>query len=172
MKFVQILLCCITNISDMFLAQCWRHCSSIGETSSSSFYDFKWQYTKKWPILIVDILLFLIVSYSSFQKNNNNNNKKKPNKNETLGQLVIGYFEQVPKLKITRNLVPILQKVLKICELFVIYSILQYQSWWVNVDQKGFRRRGVDTSLSERQSTQTSGGHGKGNIQYWHFMDN
>ena len=35
----------------------------------------------------------------------------------------------------------------------------------MNVDQKGFRRRGVDTSLSGRQSTQTSGGHGKGNMR-------
>ena len=35
MKFGQILVCCITNISNMFLAQCWRL-----KTSSRPFYDF------------------------------------------------------------------------------------------------------------------------------------
>ena len=35
MKFGQILVCCMTNISAMFLAQCWRL-----ETTSRPFYDF------------------------------------------------------------------------------------------------------------------------------------
>ena len=35
MKFGQILVCCMTNISNMFLAECWRL-----ETSSRLFYDF------------------------------------------------------------------------------------------------------------------------------------
>ena len=35
MKFGQLLVCCMTNISDMFLAECWRL-----ETSSMLFYDF------------------------------------------------------------------------------------------------------------------------------------
>ena len=35
MKFGQILMCCMTSISKMFLAQCWRL-----ETSSRPFYDF------------------------------------------------------------------------------------------------------------------------------------
>ena len=35
MKFGQILVCCMTNISNMFLAQCWRL-----ETSPRPFYDF------------------------------------------------------------------------------------------------------------------------------------
>ena len=35
MKFGQILVCYMTNISNMFLAECWRL-----ETSSRLFYDF------------------------------------------------------------------------------------------------------------------------------------
>ena len=35
MELGQILVCCLTNISNMFLAQCWRL-----ETSSRPFYDF------------------------------------------------------------------------------------------------------------------------------------
>ena len=35
MKFGQILVYCMTNISNIFLAQCWRL-----ETSSRPFYDF------------------------------------------------------------------------------------------------------------------------------------
>ena len=35
MKFGQILVCCMTNISNMFLAECWRL-----ETSSRLFYYF------------------------------------------------------------------------------------------------------------------------------------
>ena len=35
MKFGQILVCCMTNISNMFLVDCWRL-----ETSCRHFYDF------------------------------------------------------------------------------------------------------------------------------------
>ena len=35
MKFGQILVCCMTNISNMFLGECW-----LLETSSRLFYDF------------------------------------------------------------------------------------------------------------------------------------
>ena len=35
MKFGQILVCCMTNIFSMFLAECWSL-----ETSSRLFYDF------------------------------------------------------------------------------------------------------------------------------------
>ena len=35
MKFSQILMCCMTNISNMFLDKCWRL-----KTSSRLFYDF------------------------------------------------------------------------------------------------------------------------------------
>ena len=35
MKFGQILVCCMTSISNMFLDECWRL-----ETSSRLFYDF------------------------------------------------------------------------------------------------------------------------------------
>ena len=35
MKLSQILVCCMTNISNMFLAQCWRV-----ETGCRPFHDF------------------------------------------------------------------------------------------------------------------------------------
>ena len=35
MKFREILVYCMTNISNMFLTECWRQ-----ETSSRLFYDF------------------------------------------------------------------------------------------------------------------------------------
>ena len=35
MKFAQVLVCCMKNISNMFLAEWWRL-----ETSSRLFYDF------------------------------------------------------------------------------------------------------------------------------------
>ena len=35
MKFVQILVSCMTNISNMFLTECWRL-----KTSSRLFFDF------------------------------------------------------------------------------------------------------------------------------------
>ena len=54
MKFGQILVCCMANISDIFLAQCWRL-----ETSSRPFIALlKWQYNKIWSFLIVDVYLF------------------------------------------------------------------------------------------------------------------
>ena len=65
MKLGQILVCCMTNIYNMFLAQCCRM-----ETSSSPFYDF--------IIMIIyeDVVIFnnwhlpfLIVGFSHFQKN-------------------------------------------------------------------------------------------------------
>ena len=65
MKFGQILMYLITNISNMFLAQCWRL-----ETSSRPFYDFNEM------AIYRDLLIFsswsspfLILSYSPFQKN-------------------------------------------------------------------------------------------------------
>ena len=54
MKFGQILVCCMKNISNMFLADCWRL-----ETSCRLFMILlKWQYSKIWPFLIVDIFHF------------------------------------------------------------------------------------------------------------------
>ena len=54
MKFGQILVCSMTNISNMFLTECWRL-----ETSSSLFYDFiKKTMQQDLDILIVDIYHF------------------------------------------------------------------------------------------------------------------
>ena len=60
MKFGQILVCCMTNISDMFLAECWR----LG-TSSRLFYDFIKMTIQQ------DLAIFngWHVLYSPFQKN-------------------------------------------------------------------------------------------------------
>ena len=64
MKFGQILVCCMTNISNIFLIQWWRL-----ETSSRPLYDFI-EMTKKRGLAICNSwqLLFLIVSFSPFQK--------------------------------------------------------------------------------------------------------
>ena len=64
MKFGQILVCCMKNISKMFLAQCWRL-----ETSSRFFYD-SIKTTIQQDLVIFDCwhILFLIVLYSPFQK--------------------------------------------------------------------------------------------------------
>ena len=65
MKLGQILMCCMTNISNMYLAECWRL-----ETSSRLFYDFTkviqqdlaifngWHIPFK--ITIIKLLLFII----------------------------------------------------------------------------------------------------------------
>ena len=64
MKFGQVLVCCMTNISNIFLIQWWRL-----ETSSRPFYDFI-EMTKKRGLAICNSwqLPFLIVSFSPFQK--------------------------------------------------------------------------------------------------------
>ena len=55
----------MTNISNMFLAQCWRL-----ETSSRSFCDFIKITSKKYLVIFnSEHLLFLIVPYSPFLKN-------------------------------------------------------------------------------------------------------
>ena len=66
MKFGQILVCFMTNISNMFLAECWRL-----ETNFRFFYDFIKITIQQdlGSILMVDIY-HLIVLYSPFQKNN------------------------------------------------------------------------------------------------------
>ena len=63
-KFGQILVCCKTNISNMFLAQCLRL-----ETSPMPFYDFI-KMTIQWHLNIFNSwhFPFLIVPYSPFQK--------------------------------------------------------------------------------------------------------
>ena len=63
MKFGQILVCCLTNISNMFLAQC---CTL--QTSSRPFYFIKMTIYQDLAILNSWHLPFLNVSYSHFQK--------------------------------------------------------------------------------------------------------
>ena len=63
-KFGQILVCCMTNVSNMFFAQCWRL-----RTSSRPFYGFIKMTTKRDPVIFNgEYLPFLIVPYSPFQK--------------------------------------------------------------------------------------------------------
>ena len=65
MKLSQILVCCLTNMSNMFLAQCWRL-----KTSSRPFYGFI-KTTIQWDLINFYSwnLPFLIVFHSRFQKN-------------------------------------------------------------------------------------------------------
>ena len=65
MKFGQILVCCMTNISNIFLTECWRL-----ETSSRIFCDFiKMAIQQDQAIFNGRRIPFLIVLYSPFQKN-------------------------------------------------------------------------------------------------------
>ena len=65
MKFGQILVCWMTNISNMFLAECWR----LG-TSTKLFYDFiEMKIQQDMAIFNGWHIPFLIVLYSPFQKN-------------------------------------------------------------------------------------------------------
>ena len=64
MKLGQILVCCLTNISNLVLGQCWRL-----ETSPRPFYDFiKMTIGQDMAIFNSWHLPFLIVPYSPFQK--------------------------------------------------------------------------------------------------------
>ena len=65
MKFGQILVCCVTDISNMFLAEWWRL-----KTSSRLYYDFI-KMTIQQDLVIFNgcHILFSIVLYSPFQKN-------------------------------------------------------------------------------------------------------
>ena len=75
MKFGQILVCCVANISNMFLAECLRL-----ETSSRLFYDFiKITIQQDLAIFNAWHIPFLIVLYPPFQKN------------ETLELRIFGY---------------------------------------------------------------------------------
>ena len=65
MRFGQILVCCMANISNIYLAECWRL-----ETSSRLFYDFiKVRIKQDLAIFNGWHMPFLIVLYSPFQKN-------------------------------------------------------------------------------------------------------
>ena len=64
MKFGQILVCCMTNISNMFLAECWRL-----ETSSRLFYDFiKMTIQQDLAVFNGWHIPFLIVLHSPLEK--------------------------------------------------------------------------------------------------------
>ena len=64
-KFGQIVVCFMKNISNMFLAECWRL-----ETSSRLFFDFiKMTIQQDLAIFNGWHIPFLIVLYSPFQKN-------------------------------------------------------------------------------------------------------
>ena len=111
MKFGQILVCCMTNISNMFLAECWRL-----ETSSRLFYDFI-KMTIQQDLVIFNgwHIPFLIVFYSPFQKN------------ETLESWHIWL------LKRTWNLAPVSQIVQKITQNYCTWLYLSTgQVWWVH----------------------------------------
>ena len=65
MKLGQILVCPMTNISNLFLAQCWRL-----ESSFRPFYDFIQMAIERNLVIFNSWHLpFLIVCYSHFQKN-------------------------------------------------------------------------------------------------------
>ena len=65
MKFGRILVCCVTNISNMFLTECWRL-----ETGSRLFYDFiKKTIQQDLTIFNGWYIPFLIIHYSPFQRN-------------------------------------------------------------------------------------------------------
>ena len=61
MNFAQILAHCLTNISDMFLVQCWGL-----ETSSRLFYNFIKMTIQQDLAIFNSGHLFLIVPYSPF----------------------------------------------------------------------------------------------------------
>ena len=64
-KFVLMLVCCMTNISNMFLVYCWRL-----ETSSRLFYDIiKMTIWRESVIFNSWHLTFWTVPYRPFQKN-------------------------------------------------------------------------------------------------------
>ena len=58
-EFDQMLVRCMINISNMFLAQCWKL-----ETSSRPFYDFIKTIYRDLPIFNSGHVPFLIVPYS------------------------------------------------------------------------------------------------------------
>ena len=102
-KFGQTLVCCMANISNMFLPEYWRL-----EVSSRLFFDFI-KMTVYWDLTIFDswYLPFLIVPYSPFQK--------------------------MKHWKKTWNLTPVLQIVQKITENYWTCLYLSVaQVWWLH----------------------------------------
>ena len=118
MQFPQILVCCMTNISNLFLTQCWTL-----ETSSRPFYFLKITIKRDQAIFNNWHLAFLIVPYSPFQKI----------KHWNLDIIGIEYLEQVAKLIRTWFLGPVLQIVQRIPENYCLCLYLSVsQIWWLN----------------------------------------
>ena len=101
MKLSKILLCFLTNISNMFLALCWR----LETSSRPCYYFIEIAIGEDLAIFNSWHLPFFIIPYSSFQKQWNTG---------ILTSLVTEQFEQVAILKRTRNLAPVLKIVQKI----------------------------------------------------------
>ena len=118
MKSGQILVSCMTNISDIFLAQCWRL-----ETRSRPFYDFiKITILRDLVIFNSWHLPFLIVPYSPFQKH------------ETLEfwhKSLVSSWSRLLNWKKTWNLASVLQIVQKIPENYCPCFYLSIGQVWL-----------------------------------------
>ena len=118
-KFGQILVCGMTNISNMFLAECGRR-----ETSSRLFYEFI-------KITIQQDLVIFNGSYTIFNCPLFTSSKKW--NTGILAYLVIELFGQVAKLKRTLNLAPVSQILQKITENYCPWLYLSAdQVWWLH----------------------------------------
>ena len=119
MKSGQILVYLLTNISNVFLVQCWRL-----ETSSRPFYDFNEITLQRYLSIFSSWYLpFLILSYSPFQKNETLETWHKrllSNWNRLLNWKGPGAYPQTSKSfkRFQRNI--------------VVYLSVD-QVWWVNV---------------------------------------
>ena len=113
MKFGQIIVCCMMNISSMFLAECWRL-----EAGSRLCYDFiKMKIQQDLAIFNVWHIPFSIVPYSSFQKH------------ETLESWYVWLLSNWGAW----NLAPVLQIVQKITENnHPCLYLSTGQVWWLN----------------------------------------
>ena len=117
MKFGQILVCWMTNISNMFLAECWR----LG-TSTKLFYDFiKMKIQQDMAIFNGWHIPFLIVLYSPFQKR------------ETLESCHVWLLSNWGGLLNWKNLSPVSQIIQKITENYCTCLYLSTgQVWWLH----------------------------------------
>ena len=111
MKFCQILVCCMTNISNVLLAQCWR-------LGSTSFYDFiKEIIFNSWHLPFYMSLIHFFKKMKHWNLH------------------IINYWvlEQVVKLKTTWNLAPVFPTAQKIPENYCPCLYLSIsQVWWLS----------------------------------------
>ena len=119
-------LVCLTNMSKMFLVQCWRL-----EISSRHLFLFlillKWQYSNIWLFLIVDIYHFQLSPIYNFKKM------------KCWNLDMIGWeLEQVAKLERTWNLASVIEIVQKIpdnfcsCLYLSTVQVLWLSELWFN----------------------------------------